>query len=63
MDALYQLALEGNMRDIRQCADRIEAIDQKYKPFADRLRVLAKSYQSKAILELVNDCAAGKVLR
>src|SRR5205085_4463782 len=38
MNALYQLALEGNMRDIRKQADHIEAIDSRYKPFADKLR-------------------------
>ncbi|HEX5687566.1 MAG TPA: ATP-binding protein [Ideonella sp.] len=63
ISALYQLALEGNMRDIRQRADHIEAIDQKYKPFADRLRILAKSYQSKAILEMVNEYSEGKADR
>ncbi len=63
MNALYQLALEGNMRDIRNQADHIERIDPKYKPFADKLRILAKSYQSKAILDMVNDCVEGSARR
>ena len=63
MSALYQLALEGSMKDIRKQADHIEAIDSRYKPFADKLRVLAKSYQSKAILEMVNDCVEGNARR
>lgn len=53
MDVLCKLALEGNMRDIRARADHVEALDTKYKAFADGLRQLAKGYQSKALLEMV----------
>lgn len=53
MDALYDLALAGNMRDIRQQAEHIASLGEQYRPFADKLINLAKSYQSKAILELV----------
>jgi CheY-like chemotaxis protein len=54
MKTLRHLALEGNMRDIRRQADAMEALDARYKGFADRLRLMAKTYQSKAILEMVN---------
>ncbi|WP_232834760.1 ATP-binding protein [Rhodoferax ferrireducens] len=57
IDVLYQLARGGNMRDIRKRADHIEAMDIRYQAFADRLRQLAKTYQSKAILEMVNEYA------
>jgi len=53
MDVLYDLALAGNMRDIRQHAEHIAALDDQYRSFADKLIGLAKSYQSKAILDLV----------
>jgi CheY-like chemotaxis protein len=53
MDVLYELALVGNMRDIRQRAEHIAGLDGKYRPFASKLGMLAKSYQSKAILDLV----------
>jgi len=53
MEILYQLARAGNMGDIRRHADHIAALDEKYRPFADKLISLAKSYRSKAILELV----------
>ena len=53
MDILYELALVGNMRDIRQRAEHIAGLDGKYRPFAAKLSMLAKSYQSKAILTLV----------
>lgn len=62
IDVLSRLAMEGNMRDIRQHADHIEALDAKYKVFADKLRQLAKNYQSKAILEMVNDYAEQRSL-
>ncbi|OGB52719.1 MAG: hybrid sensor histidine kinase/response regulator [Burkholderiales bacterium RIFOXYC12_FULL_60_6] len=57
IDVLYQLARGGNMRDIRKRADHIEAMDIRYRAFADQLRHLAKTYQSKAILEMVNKYA------
>ncbi|WP_317204189.1 ATP-binding protein [Janthinobacterium sp.] len=60
IEVLCQLAREGNMRDIRRRADHIEALDVKYKGFADRLRQLAKTYQSKAILDMVNAHAEAK---
>jgi PAS domain S-box-containing protein len=53
LEALHMLALSGNMRDILQWSDRLEALDRQYRPFADKLRYLASSYQSKAILALV----------
>jgi DNA-binding NtrC family response regulator len=53
MEVLYELALVGNMRDIRQRAEHIAGLDGKYRPFAAKLSSLAKSYQSKAIVDLV----------
>ena len=53
MEILYELAQAGNMGDIRRHADHIAALDEKYRPFAEKLIGLAKSYRSKAILELV----------
>ena len=60
IDVLRQLALQGNMRDLRSRADHIEALDARYAGFADKLRQLAKAYQSKAILELVNHHAEAR---
>ncbi|HJV54292.1 MAG TPA: ATP-binding protein [Noviherbaspirillum sp.] len=53
MRHLHQLALAGNMRDIRQYAQHLAGLDERYRPFADRLQELAREYQSKAILSLV----------
>jgi CheY-like chemotaxis protein len=52
LETLHQLAQTGNMRDIVQWAGRVAELDARYRPFADRLRLLAKGYQSKAILTL-----------
>jgi hypothetical protein len=41
------------MRDIVQHAAHLTELDERYRPFADQLRLLAKGYQSKAILSLV----------
>jgi CheY-like chemotaxis protein len=52
-ETLHQLARMGNMRDIVQWAGRVADLDERYCPFADRLRLLAKGYESKTILALV----------
>jgi hypothetical protein len=41
------------MRDIVQWAGRVAELDERYRPFTDQLCLLAKGYQSKAILTLV----------
>jgi signal transduction histidine kinase len=53
MKELHQLAMAGNMRAIREYAAHIASLDPHYKPFADRLHELAGAYQSKAIVNLV----------
>jgi PAS domain S-box-containing protein len=52
LETLHRLARMGNMRDIVQWAGRVAELDARYGPFADQLRMLAKGYQSKAILTL-----------
>jgi CheY-like chemotaxis protein len=53
MAVLHRLALLGSMRDIAQYAAHLSELDERYGVFADELKVLAKGYQSKAILQLV----------
>ena len=53
MSELHQLAREGNMRGIVQWAERMAAGDPPNAAFAAHLRQLARAYQSKAILHLV----------
>ncbi|MBI1891241.1 MAG: PAS domain-containing protein [Burkholderiales bacterium] len=55
MAHLHQLALVGNMRAIREWASQLAARDRRYGPFADKLSDLATRYQSKSILELVEE--------
>jgi CheY-like chemotaxis protein len=56
LEALHELALAGNMRDILLWVEHLESPGGDYRPFASKLRRLASGYQSKAILALVNDC-------
>ena len=53
LTALYELAKLGKMRGIRELADHLERLDNRYLPFVNRLRELAKGFQGKAIVELV----------
>jgi CheY-like chemotaxis protein len=53
LEGLHYLARRGNMRDIVHWAERVAELDARYRLFTDQLRSLAKGYQSKAILALV----------
>jgi PAS domain S-box-containing protein len=53
MDVLYRLACEGDMKAISHAAARVAEIDEHYSAFSDRLRALASSYQTKAVLAFV----------
>jgi PAS domain S-box-containing protein len=50
---LYPLAQAGNMRDILHWATQLTNLGEQYGPFATRICELARGYQSKAILGLV----------
>lgn len=46
---LYQLAQAGNMRDILQHCNYLVESDVRYREFAEQLRAMALSYQTRAI--------------
>jgi signal transduction histidine kinase/ligand-binding sensor domain-containing protein/DNA-binding NarL/FixJ family response regulator len=60
IETLYRLARMGNMQSLCARADYLEALDARYAAFARQLRSLAESYQSKAILALVERCRAAR---
>ncbi len=53
MEVLYELAMLGSMRKIRQRATYLEELNTKYIPFAKKLKDLAQGFQEQKILELV----------
>lgn len=53
LDALHALALRGSMRDVMQYADPLAEADPRYQPFVAQLRRLAQSFQTKALLGLI----------
>ena len=53
IELLHGMAMAGDMREIRQRATHLAGLDARYRPFAEQLLQLARSYQSKAILNLV----------
>ncbi|MFY0578523.1 ATP-binding protein [Cystobacter fuscus] len=50
---LHQLALAGNMRDILHWATQLTNLGEQYGPFATKVIQLARGYQSRAIVGLV----------
>jgi signal transduction histidine kinase/DNA-binding response OmpR family regulator len=53
MQVLYELALIGNMRAIREWATHAATLNEQYLPFTDKLFQLAENFQSQSILKLV----------
>ncbi len=52
LEILYELAMLGRMRHIREWAARIETLDKQYLPLVSRVKKLAKVYETKQIAEL-----------
>ncbi len=50
---LYDLAIRGNLIEIRNRATQIEQLDAKYKAFTDKLQRLAKAYADEELLALI----------
>jgi signal transduction histidine kinase/DNA-binding NarL/FixJ family response regulator len=59
LEQLYQAALAGSMREIQQLADDLGKLDPRYVVFATRLAELAKAYQSRALVQLLERCRSG----
>jgi CheY-like chemotaxis protein len=53
VERLHEAAKRGSMREIREFADTIAAMDARYLELAQRLRTLANGFQTKGILALV----------
>jgi PAS domain S-box-containing protein len=53
MIVLHRYALLGSMRDINRQAEHLVSLQKSYEPFAARLRQLAMTYESQALLSLI----------
>ncbi len=54
MTTLLDLALMGNMEEIKVWASGLEELGEQYLPLAYKLKKLAKGFEDEAILDLVN---------
>jgi len=52
-ELLFDLAMKGDVKRIREQVQQLEQLDSKYEPFISELRPLIKSYQVKRIRELI----------
>ena len=53
MEILYELAMLGSMKKIRERAIYLEELDEQYAPLAAKLKDLAQGFQEKAIVNLI----------
>jgi len=56
LDELYDLAMRGDMLGVEEWATALDACDSRYHNFAGRLKELAGSCKTRAVLALVNQC-------
>ncbi|MEM9542157.1 MAG: ATP-binding protein [Cyanobacteria bacterium P01_E01_bin.42] len=60
MEILYELAMIGSMKKIRDRATYLETLDEKYMPFANRLKDLAHGFQEEEIVALIEKYLGGE---
>ena len=53
LEAIYEWALLGKMKPIREKADQLEMTDERFAPFARKIRSLARSFEDKQILDII----------
>lgn len=53
LEILYELAMLGSMKRIREQANYLEELDAKYVPLANQLRYLAQGFKEKEIVNLI----------
>jgi signal transduction histidine kinase/DNA-binding NarL/FixJ family response regulator len=53
MEELHQLALAGKLNELRRSAAKLVGLDDRCRPFIEKLDRLASDFQSKAVLALI----------
>ena len=61
LDELLNLAQMGDMQGVEGCASRLEERDVRYRNFSGRLKELAGSFKTKAVLALVKRCRGAEI--
>jgi CheY-like chemotaxis protein len=61
LDELLDLAMRGDMLGVERWAARLEEQDSRYRNFAGRLKELAGSFRTKAVLALVKQCRGEQI--
>lgn len=61
LETLYELAMLGSMKKIRQWAIALAEEDVKYQPFANLLQELSQDFQEKAIVSLVEQYLSSNI--
>ncbi|MFN6484931.1 MULTISPECIES: response regulator [unclassified Nostoc] len=53
IEKLFELAMRGNIKGIREQAQKLKLLDEKFIPFTEQLEQLAKSFQIEKIREFI----------
>jgi signal transduction histidine kinase/CheY-like chemotaxis protein len=60
LEVLYELAMMGKMRRVREQAQHLEALDKKYVPFAQKVINLTKGFEDEQIVAFIEQYLDGK---
>ena len=58
LEILYELAMLGSMKKIRERAIYLQELNEQYAPLAAKLQNLAQGFQEKAIVNLIEQYLA-----
>ncbi len=53
MEILFELAISGDMRGLQERAASLETQNETFRPFAHKLYQLAKNFQDRQVLTLI----------
>ena len=60
MVVLLELAQRGMMRNIREKAEELITLDADYRPFAEKVSLLAQNFQEKELLAFIQEFQSGE---
>jgi CheY-like chemotaxis protein len=61
IEALHQLVLAGNLRDIYNWTKHISSLDSEFQPFAQKVHQFAREFDLEAILQFAEKFSSGRM--
>ncbi|OQY44395.1 MAG: hypothetical protein B6242_12755 [Anaerolineaceae bacterium 4572_78] len=59
LEELYELAMLGNMKRVREKAIDLEQLDKQYSPFSQKIQGFVKAFDDEKIIDLLEELGVG----